>query len=211
VADPLDVTGSVPDIISVTLSLSEAMSAAAGFSMTSVVFPVKAPPKPAQSPPPASARSTKPATQNRTSAASPPLSVPDPELLYGGPPFFKVQEKHGFNASDRIRIGLRVLSVDDFFLCAPMLQFLDGFDTEIGDQIAIELSATGPRADGSVILSTFGFINPVGFGFGRFWASTLVRVEGRNVVTSPVGKLTVTAPGISIEGTAYDTGHLLLY
>ena len=211
-ADSLDVTGSVPDVVGLALSLSGAMSASAGFTMNSIVFPVTTPPKPPTTP--ASAKSTTPSRQSKSSAASsaPPPSYP--KLRTAGKPFFAVEEilTHAafgeMSTLDRIRIGLHVVAVDGLFLCAPVLRSLRGFDTQIGDQIAIEM-AYFAREDGSVILTIYGFVNPAGPGFGRFLASVSVAIEGSDVITKPIGEMVVTASTQQIRGSPSNEGHTL--
>lgn len=121
----------------------------------------------------------------------------------------EIQDKLASVGPTRIRIGLRTVAVDGLFVCSPVLQYLNGFDTKLGDQIAIEMVPLA-RDDGSVILSTFGFVDPAGSGFGRFWASVLVQAQGSTITTEPIGDMKVTASTPRIHGYKLDTGHRLV-
>ena len=89
----------------------------------------------------------------------------------------------------------------------PVLRSLRGFDSQIGDQIAIEM-AYFAREDGSVILTIYGFVNPAGPGFGRFLASVSVAIEGSDVITKPIGEMVVTASTQEIRRSSNE-GHTL--
>jgi hypothetical protein len=82
VADPLGVTGSVPDVVGLALSLSEAMSASAGFTMNSVVSQSLRRRSPQQHRHRQSPRHPHRKAKSSAASSAPPLSKP----------FFKVEE-----------------------------------------------------------------------------------------------------------------------
>jgi hypothetical protein len=200
----LDVTGSVPDVVGMVLGVSEAMSASAGFNCSSCTFTL-ARPRPGGSGGPSSSAAGGEGPRNgqpASAATSRPSATSAQPVAFGpGPPFFSVRQPRTVTASlfgdprasapETIQLGLRTIASDDTFVCTVELRHLEGWDTHIGDQMALELVPT--TIPNGVVLSIFGFADPVGSAFGRFYGSLFVEPQPALVTTSPIGEMTVTA------------------
>ncbi len=176
------VTGSVPDVASMALGLSEAMAPEKGFAYNLCTFRIDVG-EPEQG---------QPATSQNASLATPPSgSNPAPAAstaIVGTERRWHVGHLTSFFA---IRNGQQaVVEVKILSFYAPsarasksiigvvVLDTLKGFDTAIGDNVAIEVSAieqtTVPHG---VILVIKGVINSTGPGFAHFIGAGFMRVE----------------------------------
>ena len=211
----LAAVGSVADIVSTGLSISEAMSADAGFSCNSLTIRFKLPegkkqPKPVTAATPADKKTAKPSSAHE----QPTSSGGEPKLLSPGPTILNISRKAptrgGYDPNSDISLGLRVVKWDNMLVCTLNLITLKGWNTRLGDQIRIEFTA--PDSIGATnILSIFGFVNPFGPGFARFYGSLSIEATDTKVITKPVGELhIVTNLPKAFEHRSEDEGFRLI-
>lgn len=213
-AETLGVTGSVPDVVSMALGVSDALAAGAGFNCSSLTIRFQLPEVKDETKPATAVETKTPSKSEKpvTAVLAPKGgSTNAPTLLPAGPAILvigrfrdnlwsAVSADHPptTNLSDRnTSLGLRVVKSGNLMVCTVCLLQLQGWDTKIGDQISMELTA--PEASGtSTILSIFGFVNPMGVGFARFYGSLSVEATHAGVVTKPIGKMSIVPNDSSI-------------
>jgi len=115
-----------------------------------------------------------------------------------GPVFFSVLKGDPSNVLERsaeerrklaaVELGIRYIVSGRKLIGIVDLRTLDGFDTAIGDNLAVEVVAQDFLPAG-VVLVVKGFINPYGRGYAHFVGAVLVRVTKSASLMS--GNLTI--------------------
>jgi hypothetical protein len=192
-----DITGSVPDVVGMVLGLSEAMSAKEGFNVNNLVFILKL----------ASGQQASAKGNQGSFTMLPPQHA-----------FFRVQEitrkSDSFGgpvraeSDDTVQVGLRCLRFQDNVICAVELRQLEGWDTKLFSQIALEVVVT--EINDGALLTVFGFVDPAGAGFGRFIGQILCQWGGNFVTTKPVGEPSITANTHRLFVQNNETGFALI-
>lgn len=152
----------IADIGSFALGLSDALAADKGFSFNLCCFTLKLGDEVGQ---------------------IEPQSQP---IVSEGPVFFRVVtgtpgERGGVRSV--VELGIRQIVNGKDLMGVVELRKLDGFDTAIGDNLAVEVVAQ-ELVPAGVVLVVKGFINPSGIGYAHFVGAVLVRaVDNRTFTT----------------------------
>jgi hypothetical protein len=184
-----DITGSVPDVTSMVLGISEAMAPDKGFAYNLCTFQIDL--RPEEQNPQTGRQTASMATPSRgsagTSAATATLpgraTTPVKFQARPGPVIFRViggtpGETGGVQSV--VEVGIQELAGLESVIGMVELRKLDGFTTGIFDNLAIEVTAQDQSAvPHSVLLVIKGLINPTGKGFAHFIGGVLVRAEQR--------------------------------
>jgi hypothetical protein len=173
------ITGSASDVISVGLSLSDAMAPDKGFGYNLCAFEIDL-----------RADSVGPQSAGLAGSASIPGRA-DPALLSGrrrdikfearpGPTIFSVTD-YPDTRSPVLEIGVhQLISPDSIIGIVELKTLKEGFDDAFGDTLVVEVAAqpltTVPHG---VLLVIKGLINPVFFGFSHFIGAVLVFANPR--------------------------------
>lgn len=218
-----DVTGSVPDVVSMALGLSDAMAPDKGFAYNLCTFQLdlREEEQGGQIEKQPTSLAT-PTTGNRTasvaSLGSSQTSSSQAKLVTRpGPVIFAVRmgavgESGGVKTV--VEVGIQEISSLDRIAGVVELRKLEGFDTSLFENLSIEVTAQEQQiVPRGIILIIKGLINPAGFGFAHFVGGVLVSAvasAGRPYFVCKPQFMTQAPPrgaGTGIFGQVIETSH----
>jgi hypothetical protein len=216
-----DITGTVPDVTSMALGISDAMAPDKGFAYNLCTFQIDLRAKEQDQQPGGSTGSmaTPSGTPGSASAAAAALPVQNASGIKlqarPGPVIFRVNTGTPGEGGVRsaLDVGIHELAGPEAIIGVVELRKLDGFDNGIFDTLAIEVTAQEQTAiPHSVLLVIKGLVNPSGRGFAHFVGGVLVRAERRGAsrpsLTSEAQFITQAPPrgaGTGIFGKVVQT------
>lgn len=177
---PAAITGSVPDVTSMALGLSAAMAPDKGFAYNLCTFRINlSEPDQAQQP---TRQNASLGTPSRASsgASSATMGVtnqaPKWRQTFENGFFAVLNEKKPVVEVKVHCIAAGSWSAPSSLIGVVVLARLDGFDTAIGHNLAVEVSAVEQTAvPHGVVLAIKGMINPAGEGFAHFVGASFMR------------------------------------
>lgn len=179
----------IADIGSFALGISDALAADKGFSFNLCSFTLDL------------------REEGRQTASPEPQSQ---VVVSEGPVFFQVLtgtpgESGGIRSA--VELGIRQIVNGRKLIGIVELRKLDGFDTAIGDNLAVEVLAQELLPVG-VVLVVKGFVNPASFNYAHFVGAVLVRVTESGSLTSEAKFITQAPPrggGVGVFGKVIES------
>lgn len=216
------VTGSVPDVVSMALGLSDAMAPDKGFAYNLCTFqidlredsqaeqskskPASAATRPSGNKPAPTSGSSQPSTSQTEL-----VSRPGPIILTVT--MGSVGETGG--PKKVVEVGIQEIASPDQIAGVVELRKLEAFDTSLFENLAIEVTAQDQQiVPRGILLTIKGLINPTGIGFAHFVGGVLVSARsgnaGRPSLVCKPQFITQAPPrgvGTGIFGQVIETNH----
>jgi len=183
-----EVTGSVPDVVSMALGISDAMAPDKGFAYNLCTFQINLANDQQDNPSESKQGSASVPSPSGDKASSATSANNSKNLVSRpGPVIFAVKMGSvGEGVKTVIEVGIREFASRDRIAGVVELRKLEGFDTSLFDNLSIEISVQDQQiVPNGVLLTVKGLINPTGIGFSHFIGSVLVVAQGSGFTCKP--------------------------